>query len=212
MKTLSPFCLAGALALVPSAAVGHPHVFIDIAYEIHIENGAIRGIHHDWTFSREDSAMLILNLDADGDGSLSEQELAPLADENITALAEYDYFSDILLDGERIMPQRPMGASMHHDGERLSMRFYLPLPEPVRPERSFVVDVYDPEIFIAFGTNRAEPFSLSAPLEGCRLEYDLGKTPERDVFSDEFLAGLQDGSFANQFSKRTEVTCGEESS
>ena len=189
-------------------AVAHPHVFIDIAYEIRVEKGQIAGVWHQWTFSKEDSAFLILNLDTNQDGIYTEEELMPLAEENAIALADYNYYSDMVLDGDIIRPEPPLGAQMRFEDERLTLAFYLPLSEPVMPRQSFIVDVYDPEIFIAFGTVGENPIRLSEPLEGCTLDYDKGETPQMDVFSDEFLQSLQDMSFAMQFSKKSEITCG----
>ena len=205
-KVFLSAAMVSFMTAAPAAA--HPHVFIDIAYEIRVEQGRIAGVWHQWTFSKEDSAFLVLNLDANQDGIYAEDELMPLAEENAIALADYNYYSDIVLDGEIIRPEPPLGALMRYENERLTLAFYLPLKEPVRPRESFIVDVYDPEIFIAFGTVGENPIRLSAPLEGCTLDYDKGETLQMDVFSDEFLQSLQDMSFAMQFSKKSEITCG----
>lgn len=188
--------------------MAHPHVFIDIAYEVHIKEGMIHGLYHQWTFSEEDTALLLLNMSQNDDGSISEEELAPMAMENVDALDDYQYFSDIILDGELIAPEKPLGASMRVEGNRLVMNFYLAFAEPVRPSESFVVDIYDPEIFIAFSARGQNPIRLSEAIPGCYLEYQIAEAPQYDVFSDDFLSQLQDANFALQFSQRAEIKCG----
>ena len=189
-------------------ASAHPHVFIDIAFDIVVEGGKITGVHHHWTFSPEDSAFLVLNLDSNGDGIYGADELQPLAEENALALTELNYYSDMVLDGQFVDPELPQNASMKYENERLTLSFFLPLSEAVRPKNSFIVDVYDPEVFIAFGAMGDKPFAMSAQMEGCSLDYKLGETPQYNVFSDEFMSQIQGADFALQFSKKAEVTCG----
>lgn len=208
MSSIKSLFLAGLMGFATLAsAYSHPHVFIDVAFDIVIKDGTVQGVHHHWTFSEEDTAFLILNLDANGDGIYQAEELQPLAEENANALTELNYYSDMVMDEAVLTPGLPEQASMVYDNGRLTLSFFLPLLEAQKPKTSFLVDIYDPEVFIAFGVKEAEPFKLQGAIEGCALSYEIGKTPEMDVFSDEYLAGLQNGDFALQFSKKAELKC-----
>jgi ABC-type uncharacterized transport system substrate-binding protein len=74
----------------PTAA--HPHVFVDGKAEIVFDaQKRITAIRNVWQFDEAYSAFADTGLDTNGDGKLTQQELAPLAKLNMDSLKEYSY-------------------------------------------------------------------------------------------------------------------------
>src|SRR5262249_21007843 len=88
--------MLGGLLLVLGlgAAQAHPHVWIVAKAElVFAPDGSIVAIKHAWTFDEMYSAFATQGLDKNNDGQLSREELAELAEVNVTTLKEFDYFS-----------------------------------------------------------------------------------------------------------------------
>ncbi|WP_018698789.1 DUF1007 family protein [Amorphus coralli] len=165
------------LSLFAGEAAAHPHVFVEAKSElVYNEAGELAGVQHAWRFDGPFSAFAVQGLDANGDGDLSHEELAELAQVNVESLDEYSNFTFLNRDGVDL--QNPFSEAQDYwldysDG-RLTLFFALPLAEPIDVSGVPVtVDVYDPEYFVAFEMNQDEPFALlNAPAE-CDLSVEL---------------------------------------
>ena len=196
MSLLSPramlrSCLAGfALCLAAASPVAaHPHVWVDAAARlIFDEGGSIVSIAHAWRFDEAFSAYLMLGLDANGDGLYSREETAELAAVNVTSLADFHFFTSIAgaqdtdrlgdLYSEEFAP--PVDYYLEHDGVHTTLHFTLPLQAPVTPREHdmVIVDIYDPEFFVAFSLVEENPITLADAPSGCALTVD--EPPELD--------------------------------
>jgi ABC-type uncharacterized transport system substrate-binding protein len=84
--------LAALGATAPAAA--HPHVWVEARAEIIFDTEArVTGIRQTWVFDPAYSAYAIMGLNMDRDGRPDQGKLTELADENLTALAEANYFT-----------------------------------------------------------------------------------------------------------------------
>ena len=87
------FTVLMAMVCTAGAASAHPHVWTDMRSSLMVnEAGLITGIRAEWTFDEGYSGFALDGLDADGDGVYGPDEIKPLTDENITNLAESDFF------------------------------------------------------------------------------------------------------------------------
>ena len=88
------------------AASAHPHVWVTMETEVLFGPAKeITGFRHTWTFDEGYTSFAIEGLDANGDGVYSEEELKPLAETNIEALKEFEYFTFAFL-GETKLPTK----------------------------------------------------------------------------------------------------------
>ncbi len=180
------FRLILALMIVMAGAqrlAAHPHVWVDASAEVMFDqSGSIVSIRHAWRFDEAFSAYLMLGLDTNGDGLYSRDETAELAEVNVTSLADFHFFTSIagaqLTDRLGDLYSQTFGAPedyyLEHDGVQTTLHFTLPLATPVlaADHDVVVVDIYDPEYFVAFTFVDNEPVQMANAPGGCGLTVD----------------------------------------
>ncbi|MGV8839302.1 MAG: DUF1007 family protein [Bauldia sp.] len=161
-----------ALALIAlvgaTPAVAHPHVFVTAKAEmVFAAGGQLTAVRHIWQFDDAFSAYAVQGLDADNDGALTRAELAPLAQINVDSLAEYAFFTWLTVDGASVAFAAPSDYFLDMYGGRLTLFFTLPLTAPLAIAREAVLDVFDPEYFVAYEFVTDAPITLVDPPRGC---------------------------------------------
>jgi ABC-type uncharacterized transport system substrate-binding protein len=152
-------------------ARAHPHVFVDFQAEIMFDaQGRITHVRNVWRFDRAFSAFASQGLDKDGDGKLSDKELAPLAKTNVNSLKEYAFFTFLTVDNRRLKFEFPDQYFLRvYDGQ-LTLFFQLPLTTPVAPTGKATLEIYDPEYFVAFTFGKKDPVTLYQAPPGCSAQ------------------------------------------
>ncbi len=176
VDTLRWLALAGGLAVFalcgPTAAVAHPHVFVDARAEILFDHqGRMAAIRHVWEFDPAFSAFASQGLDKNGDGKLSTEELAPLAKTNVTSLKYYGFFTRLSVEGHALKLKFPDRYFLRSQDHRLTLYYELPLVTPTRVGAKTVLEIYDPEYFVAFTFAKKAPITLYHAPGGCHAEY-----------------------------------------
>jgi ABC-type uncharacterized transport system substrate-binding protein len=204
-----PLLMASAIWAAP--AMAHPHVWVDAAAHVIFDEGAqITAISHSWRFDEAFSAYLMLGLDTDGDGTYSRQETAELAQLNVDSLAEYGYFtsmagasdSDVIGDLYAHEFGAPRDYYLDYDGQLVTLHFTLPLIEPIAAQHfdMVILDILDPEYFVAITLVEETPVVLDDAPQGCAVAIDrpaelddsyasiLSLIPQDEAVPEELLA------------------------
>lgn len=189
MRVLTALFSIFLLVMGVQTALSHPHVWVDAEADILFDDlGAITAIRQAWRFDEAFSAYLMLGLDLDGDGRYSREETADLAELNVTSLSDFHYFTSIAgaattdrlgdLFSEEF--QGPQDYYLEYDGTYATLHFTLPLSSPVRATEHdlVIVDIYDPEFFVAFSLIENDPVEMVGGPAGCALTVD--EPPELD--------------------------------
>nr|WP_315986544.1 DUF1007 family protein [Microvirga sp. Mcv34] len=93
--------LAAVLAGLVSPVLAHPHVWVTAKAEVvYDQSGNVAGVRHTWTFDKSYSAYVTQGLDKDSDGRLTSEELKDLAKENTESLVDFDYFTELKVNGK----------------------------------------------------------------------------------------------------------------
>jgi ABC-type uncharacterized transport system substrate-binding protein len=162
--------VAGALAAGPAFA--HPHVWVDAKAEVVWDTrGEITAIRHIWQFDPDFTAYATLNLDANNDGKLSEDELAPLAQTNMDALHEYDYFTHLYVANKKVAFAKPEEYWLDFHNQRLTLFYTLPLAKPLALHGAAMLEVGDPEYFVAISFIKNAEVHLEGAPKGCAASY-----------------------------------------
>jgi ABC-type uncharacterized transport system substrate-binding protein len=201
------------IAFAGGAAQAHPHVWVTMKSEIvYASDGTITGVRHAWAFDDMFSAFATQGLDAKKKGEFTREELAPLAEVNVSSLKEYDYFTYLTADGNKVELTDPVPGEYWLDFKDavLILNFVLPLKQPIKA-RHVSVDIYDPTIFVDFSFDKNNPVKLAGAPTGCKLDVQL---PRELSFTEskklsEIPADQPNTSMAwgAQFANKIKVTC-----
>src|SRR5712692_2340356 len=101
--------LACLFAVAGGEAVAHPHVWVTMKSEVvYAADGTVTGVRHAWTFDDMFSAFATQGIESKKKGEYTREELAPLAEVNVTSLKEYDFFTYGRANGKKVEFNDPL--------------------------------------------------------------------------------------------------------
>lgn len=201
------FIVAGA-----TQALAHPHVFVTMKSEVvYGADGAVTAVRHAWTFDDMFSTYALQGIDSKQKGAFTREELAPLAEVNVTSLKEYDYFTQGQGDGKKFEFTGATDYWLEFKDSALTLHFTLPVKTPVKT-RSVNLEIYDPSYFINFSFDDKDknPVTLAGTPGQCKL--DVSKpgdtsTPQGKRLSESFFNNPDSSNFGAQFANKIAVKC-----
>ena len=202
-----------AMLLAPAGlAFAHPHVWVNVETEILTgPNQEITGFRHKWTFDEMYSEFAANGMDTNGDGVYSKEELQPLAETNVEALKEFEYFTYAFLGKEKIPLKGPEpGYYLEYKTKLLTLYFTLPLATPVSRDKikDFSFAVYDPGMYVALTLDKKAPVKIaSAKHLPCHTH--IGSRPAaKDPNAAELGENIDPASnLGLQFAERVTINC-----
>src|SRR5688572_62648 len=91
-----------------SSVRAHPHVWVTVTSQvIYGPDGAAAGVRHSWKFDDMYSTFALEGVQSAKKGVFSREELAPLAEVNITSLEESDFFTYAKANGKDVSFGKP---------------------------------------------------------------------------------------------------------
>jgi ABC-type uncharacterized transport system substrate-binding protein len=228
LRIVFAFAVSG---LPVGLAHAHPHVWVTMETDVELgDHKEITGFRHKWTFDEAYTAFAVEGLDTNGDGLYSEDELKPLAQTNIEALKEFEYFTFAFVGDEKLALKDPVDYRMEYKDKLLTLYFTAPLATPVPYEKiqAFSVAVYDPEMYVSLtfadnapvkivsakpvpctahvGDSAADPKDSSPSQRGENLPPGLARPPRRHVG---IFRPTRDpsGSIGSQYGDRITIEC-----
>ena len=177
--------------LMPQLAAAHPHVWItahsDVVFN---EAGLIVAVVNDWTLDEAYSAVASEGLDVNQDGKYDPSELEPLTKENVASLKDFEYFTYVYQNAQKVSLATPDDASQSMVGRNLRLRFRVPLSTPINPKtQAFTYRIYDPSFYIAveFAEKDSSLHMIAAP-SGCESKIEPPKQTEELSSTKDMLA------------------------
>ena len=164
--------VCAGLVLAAATASAHPHVWVTVHSElVYAPDGTIIGVRHAWTFDDMFSVFATQGIEARKKGELTREELAPLAEVNVTSLKEYDFFTYAKANGKPVeFNEPPAGYYLDFDPKDtvLTLHFMLPLKAPVMA-KDVSIEIFDREFFVDFSFAEKEPAKLVGAPAQCKL-------------------------------------------
>jgi ABC-type uncharacterized transport system substrate-binding protein len=211
IKTLGRIALVGAMTAGAGAAEAHPHVWVTMHSEIlFAPNGAVTGVRHHWAFDDMFSAFAVQGMPQKTKGTFTREELAPLAEINVTSLKEYDFFTYAKADGRKEAFKKPVDYWLDYKNSLLILNFTLPFQAPVKA-KALALEVYDPTIFVDFEFAKKNPVVMTSAPAGCKLSVskpqDLSVAQGQQLGEAFFNQLSTAGGWAAQFANHILVMC-----
>ena len=211
MRTILAFMTAAAVLALAAPAAAHPHVWVTIRSQIvYAPDGRATAVRHAWTFDDMFSAFATQGMTKDKDGKIKAEDLAALAEVNVTSLKEFDYFSNAKIDGKKAPFDAPKDYFLVQENDVLVLNFTLPFKAPAKA-RALDLDVYDPTYFIAFTLAEKDAMTLVGAPAKCEVVVsrpDEAGVSSMSKLSESFFNSL--GGSANygaQFANKVAVKC-----
>jgi ABC-type uncharacterized transport system substrate-binding protein len=204
--------MVSAVCLRTGTAVAHPHVWVTMMSElIYAADGSVTGVRHNWTFDDVFSVFATQGLQSKKRGVFTREELAPLADVNVTSLKEYAFFTFAKADGKKLQLGGPVDYYLEYDPKRtvLTLHFTLPFKTPVKAKQ-LNVDIYDPTYFVDFAFAEKSPITLVGGPAACKLSIARPQdaTAQAQRLPETFFNSLDaSGGWGTQFANKVAVTC-----
>jgi ABC-type uncharacterized transport system substrate-binding protein len=204
------FAIALCCVVAASAATAHPHVWVTTKSElVYAPDGTVTGIRHAWTFDDLFSSYATQGIKQKKKGTFSREELAPLAQVNVSSLKEYGYFTRANADGKRAAFNEPIDYWLDYGQGALTLHFTLPFKTPVKA-RALTVEIYDPTWFVDFGFAEKNPVALVGAPPQCKFtaQKPSGSTATLGQLGEDFFNSLtSSSSWAAQFANKVLVQC-----
>jgi len=175
IRTWAPIALAGALPALGGRAepvAAHPHVWIDAVVTFVFEDRQLVGLRHRWKFDEFFGSFVIEEHDLDDDGAFDVAEVSAIRDSAFSNLREFDYFTHLRVDGEKLPLHYVSAFSARIEDEIVVYEFTMPLPEPLDPGKSAIAaSVYDVEYYVEVLLDQYDPVRFEGlPSGGCTYE------------------------------------------
>jgi ABC-type uncharacterized transport system substrate-binding protein len=177
---------------------------------VYAPDGTITAVRHHWTFDDMFSTFAIQGLDDKKPGGLTREDLAPLAEVNITSLKDFQFFTFARADGKKPAFNEPKDYWLEHKDGALILHFTLPLQAPVKTKQ-LDVEIYDSSYFVDFTFAAKDPAALvGAPAEcklathGPREASTASSQPPNEAA---FQSPDAQSNFGAQYANKISVTC-----
>lgn len=170
-------------------AEAHPHVWVDTRAEVVFDRQQrVSAVRHAWTFDDAFSVYVIQGLDENQDGIYSREELSSLAQINVESLAEFEFFTFMGVEEAEVDFDAPIDYWLDYNAQtsRLTLNFTLPLNQPALVIGELILEIYDPEAFVAFSVNEDDSIQLAS---GAPSNCSVDVKPA-DEMDDAFAAAL----------------------
>ena len=213
LRILPRLMLLAVVVLLPAAgdARAHPHVWVTVKSElVYAPDGSVTAVRHHWTFDEMFSTFATQGMDAKKPGGLTREELAPLAEVNVTSLKDFEYFTVAKADGAKPAFLDPKEYWLEHKDGTLTLHFTLPLKSPVKSKR-LDLEIYDASYFVDFTFAQPQPASLVDAPAQCKIAAsgprDGAATPPQAP-DEKFFQGLDPATnWGARFANRISVSC-----
>jgi len=203
MKNLSRLLAAVLLSLAfAAAASAHPHVWVKVTSQlVFAADGSVTGVRHSWVFDDMYSAFATEGLQQAKKGVFTREELAGLAEVNVTSLKESDFFTYAKANGIDVTFGDALDYWLDYKDEVLTLNFTLPLKSPVKAQ-DLNVEIYDPSYFVDFAFADKDAVALIGAPAQCKFSIErpkeLSAAQGRQLSEAAFASGNWGVNFANK--------------
>ncbi len=182
-RAVAAAALILSVLIVAGPAAAHPHVFIENKVAFVFDAGKVTALRLTWVFDDVFSDSLLMQFDADGDGTFDELESKAVGEGVLPNLKMFHYFTYVFVDGKQLDPIDPAEFVASVDDKRIvTFQMKVPLPQPVDPRTAaLAAEIYDSEYYVQVDLAQQDPVSLENA-DGAPCSATLRDDTERAYF------------------------------
>jgi ABC-type uncharacterized transport system substrate-binding protein len=213
-STATLVAAAAALALLPSQALAHPHVFAEASLEVTVApDRTVEALGHVWRFDDLFSSTVLLEFDKNQDLKLDETELEEVASVVHGSLAEFGYFQMVVANGKDVAMRAPDRLIATFENDQLVIMFRSEPAEPLKLSGKIDLGIYDPTFYTAIDFVEDEMMIVDNPPGGCsrnvvRPDADEALAQNQQTLTEAFFADPSNNDYSKLFATMLELDCG----
>ncbi|NTG45976.1 DUF1007 family protein [Agrobacterium rhizogenes] len=207
--------LAGGLLLAPVAAWAHPHIFVEARLEVLAgADGNVQELRNVWRFDAVFSSSVLMDFDKNTNLKLDPDELKEVGKTVRDSLADYDYYTNLSLNGKPIKVNRPDIINVDYQDGQLLM-FFAVKPSETMPLKGNKLSfgIYDPTLYtsIDFPTDN-ELVTEGDAFKACKQQVVRPNPDEviaenKTTLTDAFFNDPTGTTMSKLFATRIDVQC-----
>lgn len=205
--------LMALMALAPTAAFTHPHVFADARLEIVAgDDGKISELHNIWRFDEVFSSSVLMDFDKNTNLKLDPDELDEIGKTVLTSLEEFSYYTNLTDNGKAVKVAKPDVINVDYKDGQILMFFALKPATPMVLKGKLTIGVYDPTLYASIDFPSDKDVVLMGNFGACksaivRPDPDEVIAENKSTLTDAFFNDPTGTDMSKLFATRAEVTC-----
>lgn len=217
-KSLIGLPVVVAVTCAATAALAHPHVFVEPHVEIVGDAaGLFTAIRNVWRMDELFSSSVVVDFDKNANGALDPEELDAVGETVRQSIAEWGFYTFAEIGSRDVKLGAPDKIHTLFEDGQLIFFFELPVTEPIDLTKQPVkVANFDESFFVAFDFKGAEDFQLVDLPGGCAKTIHVPDEDEAAKAWMNTIAGIgpdeevpqdQANAYADILATRLEVSC-----
>ena len=135
---------------MPTVASAHPHIFVDAKFEaVAGADGSLGELRDTWRFDEVFSSSVLLDFDKNENSTLDPAELTAVAKTVRNSLAQYNYYTNITINGKAVPLDKPETMHAAFENGALILSFTQKPTEKTPLKGLIVFGVYDSTLYTA---------------------------------------------------------------
>ncbi|HEV7255003.1 MAG TPA: DUF1007 family protein [Mesorhizobium sp.] len=204
--------LGAGLALLPMAALAHPHVFAEARLDVVVTDGAVTALRHLWRFDDVFSSTVLMEFDKNADLQLDQAELDEVGSTVAASLAEFGYFQLVSADGRDVEMSPPPIMMANYENDQLVILFESAPKAPLKLDGKVDFGVYDPTFYTAIDFAEDEQMAVENLPAACtrtviRPDPDEVIAQNQATLTEEFFTDPTGTDMSKIFATKLELDC-----
>ncbi|MDE1992497.1 MAG: DUF1007 family protein [Rhizobiaceae bacterium] len=207
--------LAAGLTLAPVAAMAHPHIFVEARLEVLAgPDGNIQELRNVWRFDEVFSSSVLMDFDKNTNLKLDPDELKEVGKTVRDSLVDYDYYTNLTLNGKPIKVNKPDVINVDYKDGQLLMFFAVKPSEPMPMKGNRLsFGIYDPTLYTSIDfpddkqlVTEGDAFK-SCKSQVVRPDPDQVIAENKTTLTDAFFNDPTGTTMSKLFATRIDVQC-----
>ncbi len=162
---ITPALLAAvSLMQQPTGAIAHPHVLASVEMSIVRVADDATGVDFTWTYDPGFTAFMLAEAKVP---ALNESVLDKIAAQQSAALAKFDFFTAVRVNGEKVGSTFSDARMKLSPNGTLTLSFQLRSQHPGAALRSAEIEIFDPNFFAYFSMPRSGAIRVDPAFGSC---------------------------------------------